>query len=135
MYDRCCYFNQTKIPRLFIGLTRLLGVNKDSTIGAGFILGTFDIAAILCAYILYLRQWRLVLATGVALSHYPFLLALERGNIDLIVLIILILAGLLAAARPPTILKTSLITGLFVLGSMGKLYPLLLTPLLILNYT
>ena len=135
MYDRCCYFNQTKIPRLFIGLARLLGVNKDSTIGAGFILGTFAIAAILCAYIFYLRQWRLVLATGVALSLYPFRLALERGNIDLIILIILILAGVLAAARLPTILKTSLITGLFILGSMGKLYPLLLTPLLILNYT
>jgi hypothetical protein len=134
IYDRGCYFNQTNIPRLFIGLARLLGVNKDSTIWAGFILGTFAIAAILCAYILYLHQWRLVLATGVALSLYPFRLALERGNIDLIILIILILAGLLAAARPPTILKTSLITGLFVLGSMGKLYPLLLTPLLILNY-
>ena len=134
IYDRGCYFNQTNIPRLFIGLARLLGVNKDSTIWAGFILGTFAIAAILCAYILYLNQWRLVLATGVALSLYPFRLALERGNIDLIILIILILAGLLAAARPPTILKTSLLTGLFVLGSMGKLYPLLLTPLLILNY-
>ena len=134
IYDRGCYFNQTNIPRLFIGLARLLGLNKDSTIWAGFILGAMAIAAILWAYILYLNQWRLVLATGVALSLYPFRLALERGNIDLIILIILILAGVLAAARPPTILNTSLITGLFVLGSMGKLYPLLLTPLLILNY-
>lgn len=134
IYETGCYFNQTNIPRLFIAFARLLGIGKDSTIAVGFILGTLAIVAVLWAYVLCLQRWRLVLATGIGLSLYPFRLALERGNIDLIILILLMLSGLLASARPPSILKTSLITGLFVVGSLGKLYPLLLTPLLMINY-
>jgi len=134
IYEKGCYFNQTNIPRLFIGFARFLGIGKEHTLWLGVAIGAFAIAAVLLAYALCLQQWRLVLATACGLSLYPFRLALERGNIDLIILIILVFSGLVAAARPPSALKTSLLTGLFVMGSLGKLYPLLLTPLLILNY-
>jgi len=134
IYEKGCYFNQTNIPRLFISLARFIGVGKEDTLWVGVAIGAIAIAAVLLAYALCLRQWRLVMATACGLLLYPFRLALERGNIDLIILIILIFSGFLAAARPPSVLKTSLLTGLFVMGSLGKVYPLLLTPLLILNY-
>jgi len=137
IYEKGCYFNQTNIPRLFISLARFIGVGKEDTLWVGVAIGAIAIAAVLLAYALCLRQWRLVMATACGLLLYPFRLALERGNIDLIILIILIIlifSGFLAAARPPSVLKTSLLTGLFVMGSLGKVYPLLLTPLLILNY-
>ena len=100
IYEKGCYFNQTNIPRLFIGFARFLGIGKEHTLWLGVAIGAFAIAAVLLAYALCLQQWRLVMATACGLSLYPFRLALERGNIDLIILIILVFSGLIAAARP-----------------------------------
>jgi hypothetical protein len=131
IYEKSCYFNQTNIPRLFIAMARIAGLGKESTLSLGFGLGALAIAMIFLAYLLSLRNYRLAIGLAFALQLYPFRLAIERGNIDLIILILLLLAAILASIRPPSILKAGVIGGLFLVGSMGKLYPLLLTPLLI----
>lgn len=133
IYSNSCYFNPTNIPRLFIYIARYLSIGEGSTLWLGFALGSLTVAAVLLVYVLCLKGWRLLLASALALSLYPFQLALERGNIDLIILLILLVSALLAAARPAGILSTVMIGSLFCLASMGKIYPLLLTPLLILH--
>jgi len=78
IYEKGCYFNQTNIPRLFISLARFIGVGKEDTLWVGVAIGAVAISAVLLAYALCLRQWRLVMATACGLLLYPFRLALLR---------------------------------------------------------
>jgi hypothetical protein len=101
IYEKSCYFNQTNIPRLFIFLARLAGLGKESTLYLGFGLGALAIAMVFLAYVLCLKNYRLAIGLAFALQLYPFRLAIERGTIDLIILILMLLAAILASIRPP----------------------------------
>ena len=129
IYEKSCYFNPTNIPKLFIHFARLLHIGSSSTNVAGFLLGTTSICLLLFVY-RYCLSFALGLAgASVVIGTFPFRLALERGNIDLLILDIMIVSALFLALidkrsanleKKLLILASTLMVGV---AFLGKIYP------------
>ena len=138
IYEEGCYFNPTNIPKLFIYAARLLRIGADSTKAAGFILGSSSIGLILFTYQHSLPRLQAVFAAALVVGCFPYRLAMERGNIDLLVLILLLTSALFLSFsnskyRPYSLLC---ICGSSICASIavsGKAYPALVSPAIILT--
>lgn len=123
----CDPFERTlNYPPITLGLSRLLGINADSTPLLGFSQGVLAIVGVSFAF-LNLSKLQLnarILLLTLCIGSFPFQLALERGNYDLWVLILLLPLGLLIEAPNPSPLKKWTIATLSFWLAALKIFPL-----------
>ena len=133
IYQKSCYFNPTNIPRLFIQIARILHIGGHNTKVVGFAMGSISIALLFLAYTYCLKRVQAIFAAVLVVSGFPFRLALERGNIDLVVLSLLLVSSFfLSLSNSSKTIKSILcvaISSLCVLTAVfGKVYPVLVLP-------
>ena len=138
IYEEGCYFNPTNIPRLFIYIARFLRIGADSTKAAGFALGSSSIALILFIYQRSLPKLQAVFAAALVAGCFPYRLAMERGNIDLLVLILLLTSAFFLSLsnskyKPHSFLCICGSTICALIAVLGKAYPALVFPSIILT--
>ena len=138
IYEKGCYFNPTNIPKLFIYTARFLRIGADSTKAAGFILGSSSIGMILFTYQRSLPRLKAVFAAALVVGCFPYRLAMERGNIDLLVLILLLTSAFFLSLsdskhRPYSFLCICGSTICASIAVLGKAYPVLVSPAIILT--
>ena len=90
IYKSSCYFNPTNLPRLFIHIARLLRIGEDSTRATGFALGSISVGLLLFTYQRSLPKLQALITAVLVVGCFPYRLAMERGNIDLVILILLL---------------------------------------------
>lgn len=130
-----CYFNATNIPLFTIKIARFLHISGHHSVWLGVLLGC--VAVLMTTLFLASSLWRHPLISCIAvplvLFSYPMRLALERGNIDLLVLILLVLSVQTLALVGSASLQSRKATLLFLLSlfltllaSLSKVYPIVL---------
>ena len=142
IYEESCYPHPwgTNIPRTLIVILRLLGIGQAHHTVIGWSLGISAIALTSLFYFCCLQNWLSVAGILLALNSFTFRLAIERGNIDLIIFF-LILIGCISASKGITSTKTctkagfySVTLSCYTLAGAAKVYPLILFPLLIVLF-
>ena len=93
IYQKSCYFNPTNIPRLFIQIARILHIGGQNTKVVGFFMGSVSIGLLFLTYTYCLKRVQAIFAAVLVVGGFPFRLALERGNIDLVVLSLLLVSS------------------------------------------
>jgi len=134
IYAHSCYFHPwgVNIPTTLIRLLRFFGLGEAQHITLGFCLGIT--ALLLIAVTFWLTTGPALCSAGLllVLSSYPFRLALERGNIDLLILCLIIVSACCfsqgSLSRSNTITIAFYILGLLALlfAASVKVYPLCL---------
>ena len=142
IYEKSCYFHPwgVNVPTTLIRLLRLIGVGEANHIHIGFTLGLAAMCGIICIYWICLKPWQCCLGIALTISSFPLRLALERGNIDLLILCLLLLGC--AAFSNGGLEKRELLIRLYYLSGISifafagasKVYPLTLLPLLLIYF-
>ena len=137
IYEKSCYFNPTNIPQFFIQIARLLHVSGQDTRAVGFALGSTTIGLLFLMYTYSLKRVQSIFAVVLVVGGFPFRLALERGNIDLVVLSLLLISSFfLSLSNSSRTIKATLcvaVSSLCVLTAVfGKVYPVLVLPVIAL---
>lgn len=137
IYDKSCYSIPTNIPRFFIQAARLLHVGSQNTRAVGFIVGSASVGLLVSIYTYSLKKMQAFCAAVIVIIGFPYRLALERGNIDLIVLSLLLGAVFfLSKTDSKHNIKSILnvfMSVLFVAAAvLGKVYPVLVLPVIVL---
>ena len=162
IYHKDCYWHTspTNIPTLFIHLSRLFGIGSQNTTVVGIVLGTCVVATSIVIFIKTLgTEYAAILSVVFFLSH-PTRYALERGNIDMIIYILIIIFAASAShlltptsGNPDSSMKpiisgsirnfyvrrrfeiNSIVMATSLLAAvMGKVYPILLFPVIVFIY-
>ena len=130
-----CYFNATNVPLFLIKIARFLHISGQHSNQLGFLLGSTAIIAttLFLASCLWAHPVIMCLAVPLVLFSYPMRLALERGNIDLFVLVLLVASVQILALLGGVQIKAKKFAGLLILAlalvlfaSLSKVYPIIL---------
>ena len=137
IYEKSCYFNPTNIPRLFIQIARFLQLGSQSTRSVGFVVGSISVALLFLTYTYSLKRVQSILAAVFVVGGFPYRLALERGNVDLVVLSLLLASVFfLSLSNSKQSLKSIPCAVVSILCAaiavLGKVYPVLVAPVIIL---
>lgn len=130
IYQESCYFNPTNIPRLFIYFARTLYIGPHNTNLIGLVVGLISIISLYSLYRFSISSFHASLAAVVIVGGYPYRLALERGNIDIIVLCLIFGSCLLLSfanqkSREFNNILIIFSISLLTIATLGKVYPIL----------
>jgi len=137
IYEASCYFNPTNIPRLFIHIARFLHIGAQNTRAVGFGVGSVSIGLLFLVYRYSLSRVQAIFAAVLVVGGFPYRLALERGNVDLVVLSLLLLSAFFLSLpsskqRLQSILCACTSIACAAISVLGKVYPVLIFPVIVL---
>jgi len=143
IYEKSCYFHPwgVNVPTTLIRVLRWLGLGQSEHIGIGFWLGTCSILLIVAVFWVCLSPGLCFCSLLICLGSFPLRLALERGNIDLLILCLVLLMCI--AYSKAALSRTKLTCTLLLLACIciysfagaAKVYPLAILPLLLVALT
>ncbi len=114
-----CAYNYGSFLMYFISY---LGLGKNETIQVGFMfIFLFAILVGLAVYILRISRFRSFIFLGFVIFSPPILLLLERGNLDILIYILILISALVYGWQ-----KIDISLGIIFLSALFKFYPLVL---------
>ena len=143
IYQKSCYFHPwgVNVPTTLIRVVRWLGLGQSEHVHIGFWLGTCSIVLIFIVFWSCLNPGLCFGSLFICLGSFPLRLALERGNIDLLILCLMFLMCItyskaaLTNTKPGCLLILVACICICFFAGAAKVYPLVTVPLLVAALT
>ena len=132
LYQKDCHINPTNIPLFLIAVARLFGLVQSDLFAFGLILDVVTVFLLSTISRLLIPGWSSVVFVWVSFLSFPFQLALERANSDLLILdLVLISVFVLGIKNQFTSFVLSILT--LNIALLSKIYPIFCIPVVALQ--
>lgn len=130
LYKTDCHINPTNIPLFLIAVARFFGLAQYDLFGFGFALDVITIFLFSTISRILLTGWSSVLFVWACFLSFPFQLALERANSDLLMLDLIVISVLVLGIRNRVAgFIISIIT--LNIAFLSKIYPIVCMPVIV----
>ena len=132
LYKNDCHINPTNIPLFLIAVARFFGLGQSDLFAFGLILDVATILLFSTISRLLIAGWSSVVFVWACFLSFPFQLALERANSDLLMLDLVILSVLIFGISNKVAAFAISITTLNI-ALLSKIYPIVCIPVIVLK--
>ena len=132
LYKTDCHINPTNIPLFLIAVARFFGLGQSDLFGFGLILDVVTIFLFSTLSRILLTGWSSVVFVWACFLSFPFQLALERANSDLLMLDLIVISVLFLGIRNRVAGFVISVIALNI-AVLSKIYPIVCMPVIALQ--
>ena len=132
LYQKDCHINPTNIPLFLIAVARLFGLVESDLFTFGLILDVVTVFFLSTISRLLIPGWSSVVFVWVSFLSFPFQLALERANSDLLILDLVVISVFILGIKDQ-LASFTLSTITLNIALLSKIYPIVCVPVVALQ--